>query len=203
MLKQFRSFFSFKQLSNLLELSKNYELKTIIFRLLRNLYIFHEDNIFDDEQKINEMIAPLPTIYNSNSTVYNTRKVLEENYAEMFLPILVDELKIFINKANTYKTFKIDSKEKIPSENTIIKDKFEQKEKKKYIDFGGNMLISTISHLSTFFISKKLLTNRKGNILKSREINNIETIKTKKFEYISQLLNILLKKILTKKKNQN
>ena len=109
----------------------------------------------------------------------------------------------FLEKKVKVSTISFETKEKIPIENTIIKDKFEQKEKKKYIDFGGNMLISTISHLSTFFISKKLLTNRKGNILKSREINNIETIKTKKFEHISQLLNILLKKILTKKKNQN
>ena len=58
--KKLRQLFSLQDLRIMLEtVTDDYDLKTSIFRLYRNIYIFDRDNVFDDENKVYELVKPL------------------------------------------------------------------------------------------------------------------------------------------------
>ena len=59
-LKKLRAIFPLPIFKKMLDLSANdYSIKMAIFRIFRNIYIFDKDNIFDDGDKIAEIIRPM------------------------------------------------------------------------------------------------------------------------------------------------
>ena len=197
--KKLRELFSLNDLRTMLQnVSDDYSLKTNIFRLFRNIYIFDKDNIFDDETKIYELVRSL----------INKRKKQEPKKEDN---ILINEENKFIKEEN-----KEGTSEESPLKNErgrggrgggrgrgggqkgaagggflqmdfdvmieIIKDEvlqfvndaklnvvMEDREKKVFSTFGVTMLMSTINFLAKSEIQRRLLTVRRANVIADME----------------------------------
>lgn len=200
--EKLKKLFEYSEWKKLLsfDFNKNvYKMKIMLFRLLRNIYIFEQDNLFDDEKVINSVItvwAPPRTANQGGANNNNTNNAKEEekgnrgggrgqggrspgrrgNFGSTndldFLIILEKEIQDFI----------------VDSQNS---DGIEEK-----IDYGGNMLISSVNFLAKNYLKSKIanikmrnLTNR--NFLENQESNT----DAEKIKYLKSICNLLQQNI--------
>ena len=186
-----RKLFPLEDLRIMLEtLSDEYQLKTNIFRLFRNIYIFHIDNIFDDEKKIYELVNPMNQQQNkSKSSSPQKTKKDKESYNIDFSKIS-DKLKDSKGEGEKRKTtFKAEVNNKEldklgPNEENLILEiirdllvKFIEdaqknvlstpKEKKIFSSFGVTMLMSTLNYKAKEEVQKRFLTTRRSNVIQN------------------------------------
>ena len=197
--KKLRELFSLQDLRTMLETAnQDYDIKTNIFRLYRNIYIFDRDNVFDDEIKVYELVKPMIAQAPAKKPDPAAKK---------------DESPLKLEKADKPE----ESKEEGGSPNRgggrgrggrggggrggsqagkpdepyvqrdydimieMIKDQLMQfiadsklplksdKEKKVFSVFGVTMLMSTINYLSKAEIQTRLLSTRRANVIKDMQ----------------------------------
>ena len=178
--KRLRDLFPIASMRKMLQIvSDDYEIKTNLFRLFRNIYIFDKDNIFDDDEKIYEHVRPPPTA----SNVPSMKKPLEKQS----LDVPVEETKKTNKKGKggaNDDDAKINNKEN-DEVIAVIKKEFSQfvqdskmsalkdeKEKQLITTYGVTMLMSTINYISKVAIQTRLVTFRRMNIIKQQDESN-------------------------------
>ena len=189
----------------------DYEIKTDVFRLFRNIYIFENDNIFDDEEKIYDFVRPLiehaPTTSKvSRATLWKRESKAEEkelksnSLHEQKQPILtINELKaieeydaiVGIVKEQ-FERFIIDIR------GSALKD---QRQKKVITSFGVTMLLSTVNFLAKAELQSRITSMRSGcehrRVLEENEKEGIDA-KSLMFFILDELQRKDNEKTLTK-----
>ena len=166
----------------------DYELKTNIFRLYRNIYIFHLDNIFDDENRIYDLVRPLMQSKPQDSPKKPEGPPTEKQHSVKFEESKEEAKRGGKGGSGKGRGQAIEkSATEFPDEyNTIIeiiKDQLVQfisdakkigalqtpEEKKVFSAFGVTMLMSTINYIAKEEVQKILMTTRRAVVMKQMQ----------------------------------
>ena len=161
----------------LMKVSEDYEIKTDVYRLFRNIYVFEKDNVFDDEEKLYEFVIPVieHSMSDRNSIVKkrHERETLSQPQSQPHSA--TEEKKQKPKSKSKLSRAEIRAIREYDAVVGTVREQFEQfcidikgyslmdqRQKKAFTSYGVTMLLSTINFLSKGELQVRIASMRTG-----------------------------------------